>query len=276
MPPRTRMRITLSLCIIRHAEPCGLRGRDRRRRSMVGRPADGGDARRSSSSSTSATRRSCVDDDGEIAGFLCGFRSQTHDDEAYIHFVGVDPARRGAGRRARALRAVLRGGRAADDRAGGHGAGQRALGRVPSRARVRDRARRRGLRRARRGPRPPRQAPDRRSDPPFGDAAVRPSADHDAAVGVARLPGEIRRAAGRAAALARRLRAAPGRGGGAREARPPRRRALAAQPGRSSSSSGRSRTTRRATRSRRPTRGATTTAGGSTGWCARRARSSSA
>ena len=38
-----------------------------------------------------------MDDDGEIAGFLCGFRSQTHADEAYIHFVGVDPERRGAG-----------------------------------------------------------------------------------------------------------------------------------------------------------------------------------
>ena len=38
-----------------------------------------------------------LEDDGEIAGFLCGFRSQTHADEAYIHFVGVDPARRGAG-----------------------------------------------------------------------------------------------------------------------------------------------------------------------------------
>jgi ribosomal protein S18 acetylase RimI-like enzyme len=38
-----------------------------------------------------------VDADGEIAGFLCGFRSQTHDDEAYIHFVGVDPDRRGGG-----------------------------------------------------------------------------------------------------------------------------------------------------------------------------------
>ena len=29
--------------------------------------------------------------------FLCGFRSQTFVDEAYIHFVGVDPARRAAG-----------------------------------------------------------------------------------------------------------------------------------------------------------------------------------
>ena len=35
--------------------------------------------------------------DGELAGFLCGFRSQTYEQEAYVHFVGVDPARRGAG-----------------------------------------------------------------------------------------------------------------------------------------------------------------------------------
>ena len=38
-----------------------------------------------------------LEDEGAIVGFLCGFRSQTHDDEAYIHFVGVDPERRGAG-----------------------------------------------------------------------------------------------------------------------------------------------------------------------------------
>ena len=38
-----------------------------------------------------------ADEDGELAGFLCGFRSQTFDDEAYIHFVGVDPSRRGSG-----------------------------------------------------------------------------------------------------------------------------------------------------------------------------------
>jgi ribosomal protein S18 acetylase RimI-like enzyme len=37
------------------------------------------------------------DEDGALAAFLCGFRSQTFDDEAYIHFVGVDPARREAG-----------------------------------------------------------------------------------------------------------------------------------------------------------------------------------
>ncbi|HKU59322.1 MAG TPA: GNAT family N-acetyltransferase [Gaiellaceae bacterium] len=34
---------------------------------------------------------------GELAGFLCGFRSQTFDDEAYIHFVGVSPAHRKSG-----------------------------------------------------------------------------------------------------------------------------------------------------------------------------------
>ena len=38
-----------------------------------------------------------AEDDGALAGFLCGFRSQTHDDEAYVHFVGVDPGRRGSG-----------------------------------------------------------------------------------------------------------------------------------------------------------------------------------
>jgi ribosomal protein S18 acetylase RimI-like enzyme len=38
-----------------------------------------------------------AEEDGRVVAFLCGFRSQTHDDEAYIHFVGVDPARRGSG-----------------------------------------------------------------------------------------------------------------------------------------------------------------------------------
>ncbi len=38
-----------------------------------------------------------VEDEGEVVGFLCGFRSQTYSDEAYIHFVGVDPERRGTG-----------------------------------------------------------------------------------------------------------------------------------------------------------------------------------
>jgi ribosomal protein S18 acetylase RimI-like enzyme len=35
--------------------------------------------------------------DGELLGFVCGFLSQTEDDEAYIHFVGVDPEQRGEG-----------------------------------------------------------------------------------------------------------------------------------------------------------------------------------
>jgi ribosomal protein S18 acetylase RimI-like enzyme len=38
-----------------------------------------------------------ADDGDQLAGFLCGFRSQTYDDEAYVHFVGVDPGRRGSG-----------------------------------------------------------------------------------------------------------------------------------------------------------------------------------
>jgi ribosomal protein S18 acetylase RimI-like enzyme len=31
---------------------------------------------------------------GRLAGFLCGFRSQTYEDEAYVHFIGVDPTQR--------------------------------------------------------------------------------------------------------------------------------------------------------------------------------------
>jgi ribosomal protein S18 acetylase RimI-like enzyme len=38
-----------------------------------------------------------AEEEGELAGFLCGFRSQTFENEAYIHFVGVDPGRRGSG-----------------------------------------------------------------------------------------------------------------------------------------------------------------------------------
>ena len=41
---------------------------------------------------------SFVAEDGDtLAGFLCGFLSQTKPDEAYIHFVGVSPERRGEG-----------------------------------------------------------------------------------------------------------------------------------------------------------------------------------
>jgi ribosomal protein S18 acetylase RimI-like enzyme len=35
--------------------------------------------------------------DGAVVGFLCGFRSVTFDDEAYVHFIGVDPDERGSG-----------------------------------------------------------------------------------------------------------------------------------------------------------------------------------
>ena len=38
-----------------------------------------------------------AEEDGRLLGFLCGFRSQTFADEAYVHFVGVDPATRGRG-----------------------------------------------------------------------------------------------------------------------------------------------------------------------------------
>jgi ribosomal protein S18 acetylase RimI-like enzyme len=36
-------------------------------------------------------------DDGSIAGFLIGFLSQTRDDEAYVHLVGVAPDQQGSG-----------------------------------------------------------------------------------------------------------------------------------------------------------------------------------
>jgi ribosomal protein S18 acetylase RimI-like enzyme len=36
-------------------------------------------------------------EDGELLGFVCGFLSQTAADEAYIHFVGVEPGARGDG-----------------------------------------------------------------------------------------------------------------------------------------------------------------------------------
>jgi ribosomal protein S18 acetylase RimI-like enzyme len=36
-------------------------------------------------------------EDGQLAGFLCGFVSQTAPDEAYVHLLGVAPSRRGSG-----------------------------------------------------------------------------------------------------------------------------------------------------------------------------------
>ena len=37
------------------------------------------------------------DEDGQLAAFLIGFLSQTDPEEAYVHFVGIAPARRGEG-----------------------------------------------------------------------------------------------------------------------------------------------------------------------------------
>ena len=98
-------------------------------------------------------------DDGELLGFVCGFLSQTADDEAYIHFVGVDPESRRSGLGPCALRALLRGG--THERPLGrslrHLTREPAVRRVPRIAGIRGRARRRGLRRSRGGPRPARQ-----------------------------------------------------------------------------------------------------------------------
>jgi ribosomal protein S18 acetylase RimI-like enzyme len=38
-----------------------------------------------------------AEEEGVLAGFLVGFLSQTRADEAYVHFLGVDPERRGQG-----------------------------------------------------------------------------------------------------------------------------------------------------------------------------------
>ncbi len=63
---------------------------------MVGRPPDGGQASAAifehfTGTSFAAERA------GKLAGFLAGFISQSRPGEAYIHFVGVDPAERGSG-----------------------------------------------------------------------------------------------------------------------------------------------------------------------------------
>lgn len=44
-----------------------------------------------------ATAFVAEDDHGALGGFLCGFLSQTHPEQAYVHFVGVAPEHRGAG-----------------------------------------------------------------------------------------------------------------------------------------------------------------------------------
>ena len=71
--------------------------------------------------------------DDQLAGFLCGFLSQSRPDEAYIHFVGVDPDFRAGRCRSRALRTVLRLGarRGTQPHRVCHLTGQRTFDRVP-------------------------------------------------------------------------------------------------------------------------------------------------
>ena len=148
-----------------------------------------------------------AEDDGALAGFLCGFRSQTFADEAYIHFVGVDPATRGSGLgrtlyerffAAVAPRTIVRAVTSpVNERSV---AFHQALGFEVERDRPR-------VRRRRRAARPARQAPG--LDPFEGYGRARRRSD-DADGGCTGLPGAVRRTAGGAAALARRLRAAPG------------------------------------------------------------------
>ncbi|MEN1936373.1 GNAT family N-acetyltransferase [Paenibacillus sp. 102] len=38
-----------------------------------------------------------IEEGGEMLGFLCGFLSQTYKDEAYVHFIGVNPKHRRKG-----------------------------------------------------------------------------------------------------------------------------------------------------------------------------------
>ena len=38
-----------------------------------------------------------IEEEGETLGFLCGFFSQTHKEEAYVHFIGVNPKYRRRG-----------------------------------------------------------------------------------------------------------------------------------------------------------------------------------
>ncbi len=42
-----------------------------------------------------STSLAAVDGEGDLIGFLVGFHSPSDDREAYVHFVGVDPKRRG-------------------------------------------------------------------------------------------------------------------------------------------------------------------------------------
>ena len=102
------------------------------------------------------------DDDGKLVAFLIGFLSQTDDAEAYIHFVGVAPSRRGSGNGRelyeRFFTVAREHGRSSvrcvtSPVNEGSVAFHEALGFVAE-------SLGQGLRRARRGPRAPRQATD--------------------------------------------------------------------------------------------------------------------
>ena len=84
------------------------------------------------------------DEDGQLAAFLIGFLSQTDPDEAYVHFVGVAPERRGEGLGRQLYERFFADARRArpDARPVRHVARERGLGRVPRGARLRGRARR--------------------------------------------------------------------------------------------------------------------------------------
>ena len=77
--------------------PVGLPGRDRRSSTTGGAAATWRTCCPGCSSSTSRTPASRPSADGELAGFLVGFRSQSRPGEAYIHFVGIHPGERGHG-----------------------------------------------------------------------------------------------------------------------------------------------------------------------------------
>ena len=86
--------------------------------------------------------------DGELAGFLVGFESQSRPAEAYIHFVGIHPGERAAGWAGGSMSASLtRCGTGLPAGPGGHVPHQPQLSRVPPAHGLRHRARRRRDRR---------------------------------------------------------------------------------------------------------------------------------
>ena len=97
--------------------------------------------------------------DGDLAGFLVGFLSQTFPDEAYVHFVGVAPASRSSGV-ARALYERFFAAAKANGRTLARcvTSRERGVARLPRQARIRVGGAPPRLRRAWRGPRAPGEA----------------------------------------------------------------------------------------------------------------------